>query len=161
MSRESLLKKKGQIWSLSDSKANGIWNHFVRKRTLNHLTKLSKWLRYVVSYLYDAFYCMFLSCQVSVWELIHTLQFRDCQGTLCSKKALNLKFKWLQRDSNPEPLSLQKNAQPFSQTGEIIDLCCEYLSVRCIWLYFLIAPCTHYRVNPQSIVAWMSRKFLL
>ena len=43
------------MWSLSDS--NGIWtrNHLVRKRTLNHLTKLAKWLGHVVStYLCDA-----------------------------------------------------------------------------------------------------------
>ena len=26
----------------------------------------------------------------------------------------------------------------FSQTGQMIELCCEYLSVRCIWLYVLI-----------------------
>ena len=30
----------------------------------------------------------------------------SCQGTPCSKQARNLKFKWLQLDSNPQPLSL-------------------------------------------------------
>ena len=29
----------------------------------------------------------------------------ECQGTLCSKQAPYLKFKWQQRDSNPQPLS--------------------------------------------------------
>ena len=29
----------------------------------------------------------------------------ECQGTPCSKQARNLKFKWLQLDTNPEPLS--------------------------------------------------------
>ena len=48
------------IWSLSVS--NVIWthNHLVRKRTLNHLAKLAKWLSCVVrAYLYGAFDCMF------------------------------------------------------------------------------------------------------
>ena len=41
----------------------------VRKRTLNQLTKVTKWLSWDVStYLYNAFYCMFLSFhgQISV-----------------------------------------------------------------------------------------------
>ena len=53
-------------------------------------------------------------------------------------------FKWLepQRDSNPQPFSSETNTQPSSQTGQKtiqkIELCCEYLSVRCIWLYVII-----------------------
>ena len=57
------------------------------------------------------------------------------------KEAPYLKFKWQQRDSNPRPLSLLTNTQPFSQTGRMIKLCCEYLSVRCIWLYVIISLC--------------------
>ena len=41
------------------------------------------------------------------------------------------------------------------------ELCCEYLSVQCIWLYVLIMPRTCFRVNPHSIVSWMSRNSLL
>ena len=33
---------------------------------------------------------------------------------------------WLQLDSNPQPLSLKTNTQPFSQAGQIIELSCEY-----------------------------------
>ena len=29
----------------------------------------------------------------------------ECQGIPCLKQAPNLKFKWQQRDSNPQPLS--------------------------------------------------------
>ena len=49
--------------------------------------------------------CMFLSCHVHVSEWIHTLQLPECQRTPCSRQAQNLKFKWLQLDPNPEPLS--------------------------------------------------------
>ena len=49
--------------------------------------------------------CMFLSCHVRVSEWIHTLYLPECQGTPCSKQARYLKFKWLQWDSNPQPLS--------------------------------------------------------
>ena len=45
--------------------------------------------------------------------------------------------------------------------NEIIELCCEYLSVQCIWLYILIMSRMHFRVNPHSIVAWISRNSLL
>ena len=44
--------------------------------------------------------CIFLSCNVRILEWIHT------QGTPCSKQPRYLNFKWLQQDSNPEPLSL-------------------------------------------------------
>ena len=37
------------------------------------------------------------------------------------------------------------------QTGQMIELCSEYLSVRCIWLYDLVMLRTRFRVNPHSI----------
>ena len=73
----------------------------------------------------------------------------------------NLKKLFLERDSNPQSLSSWTNTQPFTQTGRIIKLCCEYLFVRCIWLYVLIMSCTHFRVNPHTVAAWMSRNSLL
>ena len=39
--------------------------------------------------------------------------------------------------------------------------CCKYLSIRCIWLYVLILSLAHFRVNPHSTVARMSRNSLL
>ena len=32
----------------------------------------------------------------------------------------------------------QTNAQSFSQTGQVIELCCGYLYVKCIQLYVII-----------------------
>ena len=102
------------LWNLDNAKlkfrSDCNWtrtqNHLVLKRTLNHLAKLAKWLSCVLStYLYGAFECMFLSCDVRVSEWIHTLHLPECQGTPCSKQARNPKVKWLQLDSNPEPLS--------------------------------------------------------
>ena len=43
----------------------------------------------------------------------------------------------------------------------MIKLCCEYLSVRCIWLYVIIMSRTHLRVNPHSTFVWISRNSLL
>ena len=40
-------------------------------------------------------------------------------------------------------------------------LACKYLSIQCIWLYVIIMPCTRFRVNPHSIVTWMSRNSLV
>ena len=104
--KELLARKRRHIWRLSDRNGTRTNNHLVRKRTLNHLAKLAKWLRFVVStYLYGAFDSMFLSCHVRVWEWIHTIQLNEWQGTPCLKQAPYLMIKWLQRDSNPQPLS--------------------------------------------------------
>ena len=48
-----------------------------------------------------------------------------------------------------------------SQTDQIIEMCCEYLSVRCIWLHVLIMSRMRFRVYPHSIVTWISRNSLL
>ena len=53
------------------------------------------------------------------------------------------------------------NTQPFGQTGQMIELCSEYLSVQCIWLNVLVMSLTDFRVNPHSVFAWMSRNSLL
>ena len=72
-----------------------------------------------------------------------------------------LKFKWLQQDSNQQPLRSQINTQPFGQTDQILELNSGYLSLRWIWLYVIGMPHTRFRVNPNFIFAWMSRKSLL
>ena len=160
--KELLARSSRHIWTLSDCNGTRTHNHLVRKRTLNHLAKLAKWFSCAVStYLYGAFDCMFLLCHVRVWEWIHSLQLPECLWTPCSKQAPYLKIKWLQRDSNPQPLSSKTNTQPFAPTGQMIELCCEYLTVRCIWLYVSIMSGTSLRVNPHSTVAWMSRNSLL
>ena len=126
------------------------------------MAKLAKWFSCVVStYLHGTFDCMFLSFHVRVWKWIRTLQFLECQGTPCSKQAPYLKIKWLQLASNPKPLSSWTNTQPFGKTGQMIDLCREYLPVRHIWLYVFIMSRTSLRVNPHSTVAWMPRNSLL
>ena len=160
--KELLARRRPHIWRLSYCNGALPHNHLLRQRILNHLAKLAKWLSSVVStYLYGAFDCMFLSCHVRVWEWIHTLQLPQCQGTPCSKQASYLKIKWLQLDSNPQPLSSWTNTQPFSATGQMIEQCCEYLSVRCISLYVFIMSRTSLRLIPHSRVAWISRNSFL
>ena len=74
--KELLAQKSCHIWSLCDSNEIRTQNQLVRSRTLNHLAKLAKWLSCVVStYLYDAFDCILLSCQLPVSGWIHTLKF--------------------------------------------------------------------------------------
>ena len=53
------------------------------------------------------------------------------------------------------------NTQPFGQIDQMIELSCEFFSVRWIWLYILIMSCTCFRVNPHFFFALMSRKSLL
>ena len=33
----------------------------------------------------------------------------------------------------------------------MVQLCCEYLSVRCIWLYVIVMSCTRFRVNNYRV----------
>ena len=79
--------------------------------------------------------------------------YKVCEGKFQGSK-------WLQLDSNAEPFSSWTNTQPFGQTDQMIELRSDYLSVRCIWLYLIMSR-TSFRVNPRSIVAWMSRNSLL
>ena len=74
---KKLLAPSGHhIWSLSDSNVIRTHNHLFRKRTLNHLAKLAKWLSCVViTYLYGVFDYMLLSCHVRISEWIHALWF--------------------------------------------------------------------------------------
>ena len=52
----------------------------------------------------------------------------ECQGTICSKQARYLKFKWEQQDPNSQLLSLSTNTQPFSQTGHKLTVCCCHIT---------------------------------
>ena len=47
--KELLAWNRHDIWNLSDSNGIRTHSHLVRKRTLNHLAKLAKWLSCVVS----------------------------------------------------------------------------------------------------------------
>ena len=69
--KELLARSRREIWSLSDCNWTWTQNHLVRKRTLNSLAKLTKLLSCVLNnYLHGIFDCMFLSCQVCIWEWI-------------------------------------------------------------------------------------------
>ena len=104
--KELLAPNRRNISSLSDRNGTRTQNHLVHKRTLKHLVKLTKWLRWVVStYLYGPFDCISLSSHVPISEWIHTLCLPECQETPYSKKVRYMKFKWRQRDSNPQPVS--------------------------------------------------------
>ena len=160
--KEILPHSRHEIWSLSDCNCTRTQNHLARKRTHNHLAKLAKWLSCVLRiYLYGAFDCMFLSCHVRVSEWIHNLELGKCQGTSCSNQERNQKFMWIQLDWNSKSLSWKTNARPFGQTGQMIELCSEYLFPWYVWLYVLVMWRTRSRVSLHSIVLWMSRNSLL
>ena len=104
--KELLAPNSRDIWSLSDCSETRNHSQLVQKRTLNHLTKLTKLLSWVEStYLYSLFDFSFLSCHVRVSERIHTLYLREGKETICSKQARYLKIQWLQRELHSQPLS--------------------------------------------------------
>ena len=62
------------MWCLSDCNWTWSQNQLVRKRTLNHLAELAKWLSCVLStYLYGTFDRMFLPYHVNVSEWLSLL----------------------------------------------------------------------------------------
>ena len=52
------------------------------------------------------------------------------------------------------------STQPFSQTGQMIKLFCEYVSVRCIWLKVIIMSRMSFRVNLQSVANLNVKEFI-
>ena len=114
--KELLAQNMCKIWSLSDCNGTRTHNLLVRKRILNHLAKLGKWLICVMStHLYSACDCMFLLCHVRVQIESTLYSCLNVKELLVRNKLRNLKFKWLQRDSTPQPLSTWTNT--LSQTG--------------------------------------------
>ena len=99
------------------------------------LSKLAYWMNFAMStYLYGAFECVFILYQAGFPAWINILYLPEYQGTACSKEARNLKFRWLQLNMNQEQFSSQTNTPAYTETGQLIELCCDYLSARCIFL---------------------------
>ena len=75
------------------------------------------------------------------------------------------KFKDIWRGSNLVTLNavtLSINVPTLSDLYHCFDLYAHECTLCTIWLYVLVMSLTHFRVNPHSIVAWMSRfSFLL
>ena len=98
--KEMLVQSRQDIWSLSDRKEIQTHNYLVRKRTVNDLAKLAKWLSCVVStYLYGVLECMLLSCHVRVSEWIwntHSIVCLTINKLLCRSRR-NI---WSLSDSN-------------------------------------------------------------
>ena len=153
--KEMLVQSRQDIWSLSDRKEIQTHNYLVRKRTVNDLAKLAKWLSCVVStYLYGVLECMLLSCHVRVSEWIwntHSIVCLTINKLLCRSRG-NI---WSLSDSNKietHDYLVRKRTQLFSQTDQMIELCCENWTVLWVWLYVIIISQTSFRVNPHSIV---------
>ena len=73
---------------------------------------------------------LLLSCHVWVSEWIHSLYLPEYQGTPCSKQAWNLKFEWLRRDWNPQPLSSNSNVHKLNGWVFVYKLsCCGFMSL--------------------------------
>ena len=69
--KELLVRSRREIWNLSRFNWTRTESHLLRKRTLNHLAKLTKWPGCVLStYLYAVFYCILLSCHIRVSEWV-------------------------------------------------------------------------------------------
>ena len=84
----------------------------------------------------------------------------EYQGILCLKQVPYLKFKLQQRHSHPKPPKAETNTQPFTETGQLIELSCEHLSVRYIWLHVIIMSRTSFRVYQHSILYLNSKELL-
>ena len=137
---------------LYDSNGIRTHNHLVRKRTLNHLAKLAKWLSC----------CEYLSVRC-IWLYVIIMSHTSFRVNLLSKICLNFKellalnrhHIWSLSDSNK--IRIHNHLVHKRTLGHLAKLakwlsCCEYLSVWCIWLHVIILSLKSFRVNPRSIV---------
>ena len=90
-----------------------------------------------------ATYSSLHDCPIWLYRLISRTRFR-----------VNLHSTILPEYQNP----LLKT---FGQTGPTIELCWKCWFVWCIWLYCLVISRTRFRVNPNSLAAWMLKNSLL
>ena len=85
--KEVFTWNRWDTWSLSDCNGTRMHKHLVSKRLLNHLTKRTKWLSWIVStYLYGAFDCMFLLCHAGVSKWIDSLYWHKCAELLARNR---------------------------------------------------------------------------
>ena len=72
----------------------------------------------------------FMCSDRNIAFVIHYMKFTLSRTKVkeTTKRHFCLSLFSLQMDSNPEPLSYETNTQPFGQTGQMIELCSEYLS---------------------------------
>ena len=100
--KELVARSRWEIWSLSDCNWTRNNNHLVWEQTLNYFAKLTVMIELCCKYFYvRCIWLYVLSCHARVSEWIQTLQLPECQRNPCSKQTWNLKFKWLQLESNP------------------------------------------------------------
>ena len=76
--KELLARSRCDIWSLNDCNGTRTQSHLGRKRTLNHLTKLIKWLSCVVS----TYLCGALEADAICKEFLDIQATVECGFTL-------------------------------------------------------------------------------
>ena len=102
--KEIVVRSRRHIWSLSDSKVIRAHNHLVRKRTLNHLAKLTTMLLVFICTVHLTVFCYYVRYEFQRESTL--LNLSESQGTPCLKQGPCLKFKWQQCDSNSQSLIL-------------------------------------------------------
>ena len=104
---------------------NGIQTHnlLVRKRKLNHLAKLAKWLRCVVSaYRSVTFAYASLIMSYSRIRVNLTLQVPECQGIPCPKQARYLTFNMITTHSPKKPLTGYRNINSRNKITDVQEM---------------------------------------
>ena len=168
--KKHLTQSRRYIWILSDSNVIRTHNHLVRKRTLNHLAKLAKWLNCVVStFLYGAFDCMLLS------QLDHLPSLADVALT-SSKEFLDIQANYRVRIHSETRTwhdnKVQSNApyRQYSQHNSIIwpvwlngwvflyklsscgfESCCCHLK----WFCAKVCPNDFYSLQRSIVSSWI------
>ena len=160
--KELLVRNSRNIWSLSDCKETRTHNHLLRKRTLNHLAKLTKWLGWVGStYLYGAFDLP--SYHVTyAFQREFTLYIRlDAKELLAQNRRDIWNLSDCKETRTHNQLFRKRTLNHLVKLTRWLSWVVSTISVRCIWLYLLIVSRTHFRPSPEFIFAWMLRNSLL
>ena len=126
----------GWLWCYNLNKMNLFGLSFILQIYITHQIPSCKVWNLCGKIFLESSCLLFMLHTCIDWSFI--LGLCKCQGTPGSEQTWNLKSKWLQWDSKPNPLSLETNSQQFRQTSPMIEFWCENLSsgllAMCIYL---------------------------
>ena len=113
---KSLAWNRRDIWSLSDCNGTQTHNNLVCKQTLNHLVKLTKGLRSVVStHLYGKFDCVFITSQKCFRVNLHSVVAWMWRNALLKTGAISIIY------TNPVAVTSTSNIAPVL-SKEFLDI---------------------------------------
>ena len=129
-------KCRQNIWSIFDTfpqYRNGRYKyiHVVKRWFLNRCILIIQ-IHSVVHFFFNMLHTRFM---VNLHSIVAWMSRNPLLETVAISRSLS--------DCNEIQTHNHLRTQPFSKTGQISELCREYLSIPCVWLYVLVMSYAH------------------